>query len=141
MQRRYPFFVYGTLLPAQPNAYLWANASELVEEALFSNGRLYDCGFFPMLIGEGAETVRGVLLTIKLACYEAVLTQFDRLEGVDPKRPFDGAYRREVRRVVVDNGRFADAWVYVGQKQFVMGRPIITDGDWQAHVQNNESIL
>ncbi|MEM7115730.1 MAG: gamma-glutamylcyclotransferase family protein [Chloroflexota bacterium] len=139
--KQHPFFVYGTLLPEQPNAYLWAGAVVQEVRAALPNGRLYDCGFFPMCIEEGGAPVQGVLIEIVSEQYESVLAHFDRLEGVDPKRPLAGAYRRVVRGVLTDNGRLENAWVYVGQKQFVAGLPIIKSGDWLAHMETKQTTV
>ena len=139
--RGYPFFVYGTLLPEQPNAYLWADVVVEQVAAVLPNGRLYDCGPFPMLIEMGKSPVRGVVIEIEPEMYETVLERFDYLEGVDPKRPLAGAYRRVVRGVVTENGRLIEAWVYMGQKQFVVGLSIIESGDWLAHMQTRQTAV
>lgn len=131
----YPFFVYGTLLAGQPNAYLWRGAAVEQVQATLANGRLYDFGAFPMMIEAGSEPVKGLLIEIAADRYETVLANFDMLEGVDPKRPSAGAYRRELRGVVTEDGRLVEAWVYLGSEQFVVGRPQIKDNDWAARMQ------
>jgi gamma-glutamylcyclotransferase (GGCT)/AIG2-like uncharacterized protein YtfP len=50
-----PFFVYGTLLPGQPNYPLWAAAIRSEQPATLPNGRLYDMaqlglGHYPLLV-------------------------------------------------------------------------------------------
>lgn len=119
----YPFFVYGTLLPGQPNTVLWQRCVERVEEAVLENGRLYSLGHFPMLIEAEGGAVKGVLLTVRAAAYKQVLVRFDWLEA--------GAYRRVLRRVLTENGRLAEAWTYVGWPEYVVGRPLIANGDWR----------
>ena len=57
--RLLPFFVYGTLLPGQPNAHLWGDGIVAQQNATLANGRLYDLGAFPMLVEEGEEKVVG----------------------------------------------------------------------------------
>ena len=131
----YPFFVYGTLLAGQPNAYLWRGKAVTQVKATMANGRLYDFGAFPMMIEAGSEPVKGLLIEIATEQYETVLANFDMLEGVDPERPSAGAYRRELRGVITEDGRLVKAWVYIGSEQFVIGRPRIKGNDWAVHRQ------
>ena len=98
-QELLPFFVYGTLLPGQPNAYLWGEAVAAQQTAVLPNGRLYDLGSFPMLVEEGEESVQGMLIWVRPAEYTAVVASLDELEGYDPAQPLASAYRR-VRRAV-----------------------------------------
>ncbi len=130
---RLPFFVYGTLLPGQPNACLWQRLETAVENALFSNGRLHDLGGYPMLVETGTHPVKGNLITIAPDFYQVVLARLDFLEGFDPTRPDATSYRRVVRQVYSENGRATPAWVYVGQLEWVNGRAAIPNGDWSAY--------
>ena len=94
-----------------------------------------------MCIEEGEAVVHGVVIEIAPEQYASVLQHFDRLEGVDPERPLAGAYRRVVCGVLTDNGRLEQAWVYLGQKQFVAGLPVIESGDWLAHMQTKQTTV
>lgn len=62
--QRLPFFVYGTLIPGQPNDHLWQGAIGSLEAAVFDNGRLYDMGFYPMLVEGRAGMVKGKLIRV-----------------------------------------------------------------------------
>ena len=42
---------------------------------------------------------------------------------------------------MVANGRTQTAWVYLGQAKFVTDKLIIPDGDWAAHVAQNQPKL
>lgn len=130
--RQLPFFVYGTLLPEQPNFFLWGSAITSLQSATLSSGQLYDMGFYPMLVAtqEEAKVVRGRLITVNAAAYEAVQQRLDELEGYDPNQPNASAYRRQIVDVVLANGRSQKAWGYLGQSQFVQGKPVVTGGDW-----------
>ena len=46
-----PFFVYGTLLPGQPNDDLWGDGIAQVETAVLDDSHIYDMGYYPMLVG------------------------------------------------------------------------------------------
>jgi gamma-glutamylcyclotransferase (GGCT)/AIG2-like uncharacterized protein YtfP len=133
---QYPFFVYGTLLPGQPNAYLWGEAIAKMETAWFENGRLYDCGAYPMLVEETAALpVEGQLVTAYPGQYDALLERIDILEGFDPDQPEEATYRR-VRRQVLVGARHEQpkrqewAWVYLGRPEFVTDLPPIPSGNW-----------
>ena len=107
-----PFFVYGTLLPDQPNFFVWGEDIARMEPATFYGGRLYDMGFYPMLIAAEADTaVSGQLITPHPAQYEAVCQRLDELEGYDPEQPELSDYQRRQVEVVVSDGRSQHAWV------------------------------
>ncbi len=131
-----PFFVYGTLRPGQPNAYLWGDSILKMETAWFENGRLYDCGPYPMLVEETtALPVQGQLMTPHPDQYNDLLERIDMLERFDPTRPQEATYRRLQRQVLVGSRdeptkRTVWAWVYVGRAEFVTNLPPIPSGDW-----------
>ena len=133
-EEKRPFFVYGTLLPGQPNAFLWQGSVTAQQPATLAGGILYDMGSYPMLVEAADDYVQGVLLHIAEAEYEAVLARLDELEGCTPNQPEDFGYSRVVREVLGENGRSQSAWVYIGQEATVRGLPSIPGGDWAAYV-------
>lgn len=134
-----PFFVYGTLLPDQPNFFVWGEDIARMEPATFYGGRLFDMGFYPMLIAAEAETaVHGQLITPHPAQYEAVCQRLDELEGYDPDHPETSDYQRRQVEVEVADGRSQSAWVYLGQPQFVANKPEVPDGRWAAYVAESQ---
>ncbi|MFQ5400424.1 MAG: gamma-glutamylcyclotransferase family protein [Anaerolineae bacterium] len=133
-ERQLPFFVYGTLLPEQPNYYIWGDVIASEQPATLTGGALYDMGFYPMLVEEGDGQVRGLMVAVRPQDYAAVVTRLDYLEGFDPKRPEASDYRRVERMVRLDDGRMAAAWVYVGSRRYVQGRQVVPDGDWLAYM-------
>lgn len=129
-----PFFVYGTLLPGQPNAYLWQDLVMRQESARLMAARLFDMGHYPMCVPDEDGEVLGVVLWIQPQAYETVLSRLDFLEGVDPQQPETSAYRRVRQQVVVvEDGRSQDVWVYLGSARFVANKPVVPDGDWAAY--------
>jgi gamma-glutamylcyclotransferase (GGCT)/AIG2-like uncharacterized protein YtfP len=129
-----PFFVYGTLLPQQPNYYLWGHHILRQETAVFVNGRLYDMGHYPMLVESSTGIVKGLLVTVHRRHYDEVMAQLDQLEGFDPEQPGESTYRRLERTVQLSDGRSQLAWVYIGQEKYVNdGCKIIENGDWVNH--------
>jgi len=128
-----PFFVYGTLLPGQPNDYLWGEAIVSQQAATLAHGRLYDCGAFPMLVEEGPDSVIGCLISVQPEQYTAVLARLDELEGYDPDHPEASAYRRVQREVVGEDGRSYSAWVYLGHAAAMPGMSPIPGGDWRRY--------
>lgn len=135
-EQKFPFFVYGTLLPGQPNAFLWRGLETSIGQAWLGNGRLHDMGGYPMLVEMGANPVKGQLITIAPESYEIVKARLDILEGYTPFKPELAGYRRVVKKVMVDNGRAASAWVYVGQVELVNGRFLVPDGDWATYIRH-----
>ena len=77
-----PFFVYGTLLPGQPNYYLWREAIERVRPAVLPRSCLYDLGCYPMLVDAPDGEVRGLVVTIRPSSYRAAVALLDQLEGI-----------------------------------------------------------
>lgn len=132
-KERLPFFVYGTLLPGQPNAVLWGESIVAQETAVLVGGCLYDMGFFPMLVEEAEAVVTGMVNHIAQTEYKAVMARLDALEGYDPQNPDVFGYQRVMREVRLSNGRSLTAWVYVGQKTAVRGLSPIPGGDWAAY--------
>ena len=128
-----PFFVYGTLLPKQPNHSLYEAEIVSLEPATFSDGQLHDMGFYPMLVPAQDGIVQGMLVTVAPESYQVVQQRLDELEGYDPKQPDASAYRRMRVEVLLVNGRSQKAWTYLGQIQFAQNKPIIANGDWAAH--------
>lgn len=131
-----PIFVYGTLLPDQPNFFLWRDALTKIDPARLNNACLYDMGMFPMLIEGVKGSVQGAVGHVKVGQYAHVLAQLDKLEEFDPQQPDTSAYRRVKRTVVVAPGNAIDAWVYVGNKALIGTQPVIASGDWLEHTHN-----
>ena len=125
-----PFFVYGTLLPGQPNYDVWLPAISRMRPAELHHCRLYDLGDYPMLVPWAGGVARGMLVELQWEGYAAVVAALDYLEGIDATAPGESAYRR-VRRIVRPAGNHAAvAWVYLGDQAFVFGLPAI-DTDWK----------
>jgi gamma-glutamylcyclotransferase (GGCT)/AIG2-like uncharacterized protein YtfP len=138
MSLQLPFFVYGTLLPGQPNYRLWAEVIRLEQPAVYPNGRLYDMallnlGHYPMLVEEQGDKVVGALVEVEPAYYEDVLRTLDVLEDYRPGHPDESYYRRAKRMVTLTNGRQRVAWVYLGRPAFVAGLEPIPGGNWKVH--------
>ncbi len=132
-----PFFVYGTLIPGQPNDTYWSDAILSVEPAVFSPGRLFDFGSFPMLVEsrwpDGGGQVSGRLVHVSAEPYGSILAAIDGLEDYDPANEAASIYRRVARDVSTAAGETVRAWVYIGRESFAQGRPVVTGGDWVAY--------
>lgn len=132
-----PFFVYGTLLPGQPNAYLWGNSIVSAQPAVFSNGRLHDMGHYPMLVTADGAQVQGQVIAVETAVYDTILHALDELEGYDPAQPQQPGYQRQLHHVTRQDGQTVAAWVYLGQADLTSNCPTIPSGDWRQHVANS----
>lgn len=134
----WPFFVYGTLLPRQPNHYLWGGAVRRVQPAVFHSGRLYDMGSYPMLIEGEGEPIRGAVVEVAAEQYPRLLAVLDELEEYYPSRPAASVYRRVRRPVQLAHGAVLEAWLYVGQPHLVHGRSVC-GADWVAYAASRSA--
>lgn len=131
-----PFFVYGTLLPGQPNFMLWGQTIVTLEPARLVGAALYDLDWYPMLVDRPGSDVEGLLISVQPQFYMRVLARLDFLEGYEPAYPADSDYRRERRVITLAGGNPVVGWVYVGQLGLVTGRPLIQT-NWALHLNHN----
>lgn len=102
-------FVYGTLLPGEPNARLLAGINFTTTEDTMT-GDLYDAGAFPfaILAGTGPAVIHGAVYSFAPEIMEAVLSRLDELEGYyapgNPSNLYD--------RVEVTTGKGERVYVY-----------------------------
>ncbi|MET8331001.1 gamma-glutamylcyclotransferase family protein [Streptomyces sp. NPDC005181] len=134
-----PFFVYGTLLPGEPNHDLFLRDRAIVERpALLPGALLYEGPGYPYAI-EGHGTVHGMLVTAAPAVYAELLVLLDRLEVyVGPGHPRN-LYERVAREVrlpgtVPPATGTVRAWVYLAAapvtRSLRTGGTPIPGGDW-----------
>ncbi|WP_406149241.1 gamma-glutamylcyclotransferase family protein [Streptomyces sp. NBC_01012] len=95
-----PFFVYGTLLPGEPNHDRFLRGRTQEERpALLPDALLYEGPGYPYAI-EGHGTVRGALVTATPGAYAELLAMLDGLEQyLGPGHPRN-LYERVARRAV-----------------------------------------
>uniref|UniRef100_A0AAU3GXT6 Gamma-glutamylcyclotransferase n=1 Tax=Streptomyces sp. NBC_01401 TaxID=2903854 RepID=A0AAU3GXT6_9ACTN len=95
-----PFFVYGTLLPGEPNHDRFLRGRTQEERpALLSGALLYEGPGYPYAI-EGHGTVRGALITAAPGAYAELLAMLDGLEQyLGPDHPRN-LYERVARPAV-----------------------------------------
>lgn len=129
-----PFFVYGSLLPGEPNDFLWRYVAEAEQPAILPGGALYDLGPYPMLVDSAHQAVRGLAVRVRDNCYHDVLATLDDIEGFDPMQPHEADYRRVPRIIHLLSGRPVVAWVYVGRVEAVAGLNSF-GGDWKAYLR------
>lgn len=123
-------FVYGTLLPGEPNARLLKGFDYTVAPDTVP-GELYDNGAYPFaVLGEGRGEIHGAVYSFAYGDMEAVLARLDRLEGYfgldHPRNLYDRV------DIVTENGAWA--WVYrTGRRRMAQVRrlPRIQGGDWR----------
>ncbi len=126
-----PFFVYGTLLPEQPNFLLWKDAIEQITPATLTDFTLFSLERFPMMVARTGERVQGALIEISAEAYPDILATIDQLEGFNPADPANSIYQRKAVEVHTTDGRDITAWTYVGDEKYTGGRLAI-GGDWLA---------
>ncbi|MFC8590440.1 gamma-glutamylcyclotransferase [Streptomyces atroolivaceus] len=96
---RLPFFVYGTLLPGEPNHDRFLRGRTREERpAVLPGALLYEGPGYPYAI-EGHGTVHGALITAAPGAYADLLRLLDDLEQyLGPEHPRN-LYERVARRV------------------------------------------
>ena len=129
-----PFFVYGTLLPDQPNFRLWGNCISRMEYGRIKDCQLFDMGAYPMLVEEKEKYVHGMLVFIDPEHKDEMITRIDELEGYDSEKHGESAYNREMQEVELENGKTVTAWVYLGHKKYIDQEKPVPGGKWAKHV-------
>ena len=133
-----PFFVYGTLLPNQPNYYLWKDSIVDRKNGLIRNYQLFDMGHYPMIVESEGDNVIGMLMYIKTDDYEKITTVIDNLEGYNPEKHGDSAYNREIRDIELENGELEKALIYIGSEDFIKEENAVEEGNWVKHMSGKK---
>ncbi len=135
-----PFFVYGTLLPGEPNHDLFLRGRTAGERpAVLPRALLYDGPGYPYAI-DGHGRVHGTLLVAAPGVYGELLGLLDHLEEfLGPGHPRN-LYERVVREVELpgqgasEAGEPARAWVYLAAaavtRSLRTGGVLIPGGRW-----------
>ena len=131
-----PFFVYGTLLPNQPNYYLWKDSIVDTKNGMICNYQLFDMGHYPMIVESEGNNVVGMLVYIKTDDYEKITSVIDNLEGYSPEKHGESAYNRETKNIELENGKMEKALIYIGTKEYIRKENAVEGGNWIAHVSN-----
>tara|TARA_Y100000588_G_scaffold152659_1_gene166798 strand:- start:1474 stop:1941 length:468 start_codon:yes stop_codon:yes gene_type:complete len=133
-----PFFVYGTLLPEQPNYYLWKDSIEKMIPARIKDCQLFDMGHYPMLVQNEGKYVEGMLMYINSDDFGSVIKRIDNLEGYSPENHGNSAYNREMLDIEFNNGKVEKAWVYLGSIEFISNEKIVESGKWVNHISEKK---
>ncbi|MET8881300.1 gamma-glutamylcyclotransferase family protein [Streptomyces rubiginosohelvolus] len=132
-----PFFVYGTLLPGEPNHDLFLRGRTAGERpAVLPRALLYDGPGYSYAI-EGHGRVHGTLLVAAPGVYGELLGLLDHLEEfLGPGHPRN-LYERVVREVELPgpgDGGSVRAWVYLAAtavtRSLRTGGVVIPEGRW-----------
>jgi len=133
-----PFFVYGTLIPDQPNYYLWKDSIINTKKGLIKNYQLFDMGHYPMIIKLEGNNVVGMLMYIETEDYGGITKIIDNLEGYNPEKHGMSAYNREIRDIELENGEMEKAWIYIGSEEYVKKENKVKAGNWVKHVSEKK---
>ena len=133
-----PFFVYGTLIPDQPNYYLWKDSITDTKKGITKNYQLFDMGHYPMIIKSEGSNVNGMLMYIKTEDYDKITKIIDNLEGYNSENHGSSAYNREIRDIELENGELEKAWIYIGSEKYIKKENIVKDGNWVKHISRKE---
>ena len=133
-----PFFAYGTLIPDQPNYYLWKDSIADTKSGTIKNHQLFDMGHYPMIIQSEGNNVHGWLMHVNDDDYEKITKIIDNLEGYNPEKHGMSAYNREIRDIELENGELEKAWIYIGSEKYIKKENIVKDGNWVKHISRKE---
>ncbi|MFJ6851816.1 gamma-glutamylcyclotransferase family protein [Streptomyces sp. NPDC091271] len=140
---RLPFFVYGTLLPGEPNHDQFLRGRTRGERpAVLPGALLYEGPGYPYAI-EGHGSVHGALVTAAPGAYAELLGLLDDLEqylGPDhPRNLYERVVRRAVPAPLPDapgsgSAEPVRAWVYLAAtavaRSLRTGGTPVPGGDW-----------
>ena len=135
---RLPFFVYGTLIPDQPNYYLWKDSIADTKNGIIKNYQLFDMGHYPMIVKSEGNNVHGMLMYVNDKDYEKITKIIDNLEGYNPENHGSSAYNREMRDIEVYSGELEKAWIYIGSEKYIKKENAVKDGNWVKHISKKE---
>ena len=138
MMKILPFFAYGTLIPDQPNYYLWKDSITDTKKGIIKNHQLFDMGHYPMIIQSEGNNVHGMLMYINDKNYEKVTKIIDNLEGYNPEKHGSSAYNREIRDIELENGELERAWIYIGIEEYVKKETVVRNGNWVKHISKKK---
>tara|TARA_B100000470_G_scaffold216762_1_gene200355 strand:+ start:857 stop:1324 length:468 start_codon:yes stop_codon:yes gene_type:complete len=133
-----PFFVYGTLLPNQPNYYLWKESITDTKNGIIHNYQLFDMGHYPMITESNGNNVEGMLMYIKSEDYNKITKVIDNLEGYNPEKHGDSAYNREIRDIELNNGELTKALIYIGSEEYIRKENAVKEGNWVKHMSGKK---
>jgi gamma-glutamylcyclotransferase (GGCT)/AIG2-like uncharacterized protein YtfP len=133
-----PFFAYGTLLPNQPNYYLWKDSIIDTKNGIIRNYQLFDMGHYPMIVKSEGNNVEGMLMYIKTEDYDKITKSIDNLEGYNPEKHGDSAYNREIRDIELESGELTKALIYIGSEDFVKETNAVEEGNWVKHISEKK---
>ena len=133
-----PFFVYGTLIPDQPNYYLWKDCIVNTKKGSIENYQLFDMGHYPMITESNGNNVIGMLMYIETEDYGEITKIIDNLEGYNPEKHGSSAYNREIREIELEDGKLEKAWIYIGSEKYIKKENAVKDGNWVKHVSEKE---
>jgi very-short-patch-repair endonuclease/gamma-glutamylcyclotransferase (GGCT)/AIG2-like uncharacterized protein YtfP len=122
-------FIYGSLLPGLTPPDMLAVAARLSRAGPATiRGRLYDLGVYPGIVLDdraGAGAVRGQLVRVPSDDAWRLLDEYESCAH--------DLFRRVTTRAMFDDGRPADCWVYVYNRD-PAGAPLVECGCWLTHL-------
>ena len=138
VMERLPFFVYGTLIPRQPNYHLWKDSIANTKNGLIKNYQLFDMGHYPMIVESEGNNVEGMIVYIKTEDYSKITKIIDNLEGYNPENHGNSAYNREIRDIELKNGEVEKVWIYIGNEKYIKKENAVKGGNWVKHISDKK---
>ncbi|MFD1953652.1 gamma-glutamylcyclotransferase [Paenibacillus thailandensis] len=114
-------FVYGTLLPGQPNRHIIKDHIKEAEIGAIA-GRLVDCGHYPAVVRDGSKTlVKGQWVTVDRLGL-AAMDELEEYYGMEENNDYCRVWVRDAVRTHIGG------WVYIWEDD--RGCPTIGSGYW-----------
>ena len=136
--KKLPFFVYGTLIPDQPNYYLWKESIADTKNGIIRNYQLFDMGHYPMIVKSEGKNVEGMVMYIKTEDYDKITKIIDNLEGYNSENHGDSAYNREIHNIELEDGELVKAWIYTGNEKYIRKENTVEGGNWVKHMSGKK---
>lgn len=133
-----PIFVYGTLREGMHNFNrVLKGRTDKITPAVIKGYDMLNLGSYPGIIS-GTNEITGELMDIKSTMYLQTLQLLDKLEGYDPSQKGKSPYHREIQKIVLEDGKVIDAYVYVYNKKLgISGFEFVDSGDWVIYKKEN----
>lgn len=141
LNKTYPVFVYGSLLPGLCNHSPYLGGKTLKELPGTVKGCMFDIGGYPIINTQAEGTIEGYVMYIWENMYQSTLLDLDILEGYSENPGKMGnLYEREVVVATTEGGVEHECYVYsMGPYVKEWGEDLVKvkDGDWMEHARQD----
>lgn len=125
-----PFFVYGDLKKGNIHYNkIMKSEVERVVKAELRNHDMYSIDNYPGVI-KGDGVVQGEVIFVNPQKYLSIIQELDNIKEYNVSQKRKSPFLREIKRVVMEDGKKIDAYVYTFNERFLKDNDQIKSGDW-----------